>query len=469
MSAAVRIGGLFRIGPQRAWLLLGAFIVAVTGAVALATRFQLLAHGIAGMAVAIVTAISFRWPIVSLAAFAALIPIEEVVLVGVIGTLSRFAAILFAITYGLPRLTRLALGTMPPASWAYVAWACISFAWAIEPDVALRQIPTLIQLFVVALLIADFVVHKPGVIRPLMWIYSLSAAAIALVGIVGFVNIGEAGRVSALQGQNPAAFAAILVPALVFVMYEVIFREGRLPGIGVALLTALGLIVSGTRGAWLACGVAFLVMLLTGANLRRRVLAVLAAVVLGIALLQFPGVSDLILNRASTALATGGTGRLDIWTIGARIYESAPILGVGYANFPIAYTPEVVRSVDVSYLALSGAGSHNLLVGTLVELGPIGLITLAFFLGPLLVREGWGPDAAVVRTVLVALITTALFVDIVADRKQVWLAIGFATGLAYLARRRAETSDGDADHPLGNPPDPLLAVSPQAGTPLARP
>ena len=63
----------------------------------------------------------------------------------------------------------------------------------------------------------------------------------------------------------------------------------------------------------------------------------------------------------------------------------------------------------------------------------MGLVVL--FLVPLVLRRGWGPDAQVVRAILVAFMVDGLFLDIFGNRKQVWLFIGIAAGLAYLARR----------------------------------
>ena len=45
------------------------------------------------------------------------------------------------------------------------------------------------------------------------------------------------------------------------------------------------------------------------------------------------------------------------------------------------------------------------------------------------------PQGTTVQAALASLVTMALFLDIVANRKQVWLVIGLAAGLAYLARR----------------------------------
>ena len=149
-------------------------------------------------------------------------------------------------------------------------------------------------------------------------------------------------------------------------------------------------------------------------------------------------------ERTDNAISSGGAGRTDIWTVALKIYSSAPVAGVGFANFPVSYTAEVIRAAGVTSRSgqVVGRGPHNLVVGTVVELGPIGLMLLALFLGPLVLRRGWGPDAAVVQAALASLLATALFLDILSNRKQVWLVIGIAAGLAYLARRNPDGALG---------------------------
>ena len=100
------------------------------------------------------------------------------------------------------------------------------------------------------------------------------------------------------------------------------------------------------------------------------------------------------------------------------------------------YTPERVRQSDVGIYSANNPAyraPHNIVIGTLGELGPVGLFLLAAFLGPLVLRGGWGPDSAVVQAALASLATSALFLDIL-NRKQLWLLAGMACGLAYIAR-----------------------------------
>lgn len=447
IASVARINQVLHLDRRWAWLTLLVGLSGFVAGVALATRLNMLPLALGLGIFAIVAAASVRSPLLSLAAFAALIPIEGVLLVEGFGTLSRFAGILFAVTYGVPRIGRLAFTAMPAAGWAYLAWAVVSLGWAIDPGVASGQLFTLVQLFVVAVLIADFVIRKPDIVRPVLWTYSLSAAATALIGVQSYL-VTDA-RSAALEDQNPAQYAAVLLPALVFGVHEALNGNRRLLGVVIGLLTILGVVISGTRGAWLAVALVVPLFVFPRVPLRRRITAVTGAVAVGILLLQLPGVADFSTERLTTALSTGGAGRTDIWTVAATIYGSHPILGVGWANFPVAYTGDVVRASGVGFYTYSGAASHNIVVSTAVELGIIGLALLGLFLVPLVLRRGRGSEATVVQAALAALLVLAFFLDMIGNHKELWLLIGLAAGLAFAARAEpgVEADDGGAaDH-----------------------
>lgn len=441
MTASIaRVGHALRVGPRAAWLIAACGLVGVAGATALATRQGMLAILLGLAILGVCTLVGLRWPILSLALFAALIPIEEFVVLEGLGTISRFAGILFAVTYALPRLGHLKLGAMPPAAWAYLAWAVVSIGWALDAGTAWGKIMTLLQLFLVAFLVADFVIHKPAIVRSVLWVYSLSAAATALIGIQIFATAGM--RASVLEGQNPEHFAAALTPALLFGIHEAVNGNRRILGAAIALVTTTAVIVSGTRGAWLALMVVVILFMLPQLSPKRRVAMAGLAILLAALAYQVPGVAELIDERVGTAVSTGGGGRTDIWSVAGTIYQSSPVLGVGYANFPVAYTPEIVRASDVaSWSKLEGRGAHNVAILTLVELGPIGLLLLVAFLGPLVLRRGWGPEAVAVQAALAALLVQALFVDMFSNRKPVWLVLALAVGLAYIAKRNGAAVD----------------------------
>jgi exopolysaccharide production protein ExoQ len=380
-------------------------------------------------------------------AFVALIPLEEAVLVGGVATLSRGAAVVFALLYAVPRMGRLTVRAMPLAAWAYLEWAILSTIWSISASAALGELATLLQLFAIAVLVADVIVRDPSLVRPLLWTYSISASFTAALGILAFMGGNRVAndRVAGLSGQDPAHFAALLLPAFIFCTFELL--HGRRPylSLPVSLLSLGAILLSGTRGAWVSIVAVLAVFVFPALELRRKIAAVVLLLVVSGAVLQIPdGVSNLILDRVATAGSSGGAGRTDIWAVGLVIFETSPVIGVGYANFPVAYTPQLVTEAGVGFNQGAYRAPHNLVISTSAELGLVGLVLLGLFLVPLVLRRGWGPDAQVVRAILAALMVDGLFLDLFGNRKQVWLIIGIAVGLAFLARR-AESADEAAD------------------------
>ncbi len=254
--------------------IVGATIAGVAAALVAAMMDPLVAVGLAG-GVALVL-LSIRWPLLSLFVFVALIPIEELVTISGLGTLSRWAGIAFAVVYALPRLGRLVPGALPLAGWAYAGWAALSLTWALDSGTTQGQLQTLIQLVIVGFLIADVVLHDPTVVRPLLWVYSISAAGTAAIGIVVYLVVGVAadGRTAAIAGQNPAQFATLLLPALIFSLHEALQGRRVLASGVVALLCTAGIALSGTRSVWLAAIVVIFVLLLPRLGIRRAVIAV---------------------------------------------------------------------------------------------------------------------------------------------------------------------------------------------------
>jgi O-antigen ligase len=393
--------------------------------------------------------LGLRWPLLPLFIFVALVPIEETVVITGVGTLSRWIGVVFAVVYAIPRINRLTPLALPLAGWAFVGWAALSVAWAVDPDASSVPVQTLIQLAVIGFLIADVVINDPTVVRPLLWVYSVAAAATAAIGIVvyGIGGMSADVRIAALAGQNPAQFASLLLPAFIFGLHEMLNRRRVAASALVAFLCMAGIVLSGTRSVWLAAAFVVLFLLLPRLGIRRAIAALGVVGVLVLVTFQIPGVASLVVERTQTAAQTGGAGRTDIWASGLEIFESAPVTGVGYGNFPVAVAMTDFRSANIGATNLTFLAPHSVVVGPAVELGVVGLTLLVLFIVPLIARRGWGPDGLLVQAILASLMVDALFIDIFGYRKQVWIAIGLASGLAYLAKeasRRRGLLEADA-------------------------
>ena len=136
--------------------------------------------------------LSLRWPLLPLFALAVLIPFEQAVVIGDLGTLSRYAELLFIVSYGIPRLGRLSVRAMPVAGLRLRPLGGLQRHLGNRPDADLGgRFPPWSSLSIVAVLVASAVVEDPSIIRPVMWAYSLAAGATAMLGIATFVVLGR--------------------------------------------------------------------------------------------------------------------------------------------------------------------------------------------------------------------------------------------------------------------------------------
>lgn len=416
-------------------------VIGVLAAIALVVSVAALADTLlvtaAVLAAALFTIVSLRWPLIPLFALAAVIPIDEIARIGPLGSPGRIAAIFFLVFYGLPRLSRIRVGAMPLAAWAYVGWAVLSIGWSLDPHRTVMELGTLVQLFALAVLAAHAATEKPALVWPLLFVYSLSAALTASVGIAANLvgGRGDIQRVAAFSGQDPAQFAAIMLPAFFVGVYALRQRRERLLAGFIAFATFAGIVLSGSRGAWVSLVAVTALFVLRGLQWRQRGVVIGVGVVALLVLLQVPGVAQFVTTRTDSAITTGGAGRTDIWSVGFGIFQSSPVVsGVGFANFPVAFTAERIREAGVGNPVEIGSGPHNIVLSTLVELGVVGLALLAILIVPLLLRRDMGRDAEVIRAALASLMVDALFLDLLGNRKQVWLLIGLAAGLAWIGR-----------------------------------
>ena len=175
---------------------------------------------------------------------------------------------------------------------------------------------------------------------------------------------------------------------------------------------------------------------------------------LGIALaLQLPGVGEGVVQRSETALSSGGAGRTDLWSVGVSIWADEPLTGVGYGNFPEAFTGERIRETDVEAGLSPGRGPHNLVLGTLGELGIVGLAALAAFILPLSRAASTSSAALTLQAGLASLLIAGMFLDL-DRRKELWLLLGLAAGLHAAAKRSRSRPEAEKEEPRLTPTVP---------------
>lgn len=254
---------------------------------------------------------------------------------------------------------------------AFVAWSAVSAAWAVSSGAAISS--TLRFLLDVLLFPIVF-----GAIRRrehVVWIvgaFVLGAVISAALGLLASSGARLAGGIG-----DPDTEAALLVAALALDVgvFAVLPRSspGRALAVLGAVIMGVALLDTGSRGGVVALAVALATALLFGGRWRARV----AVIVLLIAALTPYYVFALAPSGAAQHLnSSGSTGRTDLWKVGVKMWEANPVAGVGSGNFVVAEHQYVETSgpltradviVDLQRV------THNTYLQILDELGVPGL------------------------------------------------------------------------------------------------
>jgi O-antigen ligase len=163
-------------------------------------------------------------------------------------------------------------------------------------------------------------------------------------------------------------------------------KKIRLASLSVCAVLFLAILLSGSRGAWLALFLTLLVgviicrkFIIKAFNKRTVVISLIIGLIIAGCLGSYvvkampvifqraQSINDLSENRAA--------GRFDIWLVGLEICKDNFVHGIGLDNFPYAYTQYLPATEGVSGVGLN-KGPHNIYLAALAELGLPGLILL---------------------------------------------------------------------------------------------
>ena len=238
----------------------------------------------------------------------------------------------------------------------------------------------------------------------------------------------------AASGFDPNDIALLLAIGIPMATYLATRRSSltafRVVNLLYPAAAALGIVLSGSRGALLAAAPAYLFFLIRMARLSRgwgfAMLGVLTAAVTGATRLDLSAP----LQRLGTVTASSGddhlSGRADIWRAGWAAFGEHPFLGVGGGAFSAAT------------MGKNGQGealiAHNTYLSVLTELGPIGFL---LFLGLLaLVLQSALRQAPPMREMsLLSLLVWAIGVFALSweFRSQTWLLFGLIVAAGHCA------------------------------------
>lgn len=446
-------------------------IAATCGLLAIAVHSSLAQSPVAAataLAVAafpVLAVLAWRSPLIfPYGAYAVLVPFDLLLSVPALGTAARLCGAVSgaALLLWLVRSRTFVMPGMATAAWgAFVAWAGLSMLWTMNPQNAAHEFGTLAQIGLLYAIVA----LVPASLSNLRVVFAAVAAGGLVAAAFGIHELAHpsaaqqlmnqvSDRVPLLVGNHKLdinEFAdSLLLPIAVLVVAgarakEAVLKLGALLGVCV-LLYAMSLAAS--REAFIAVAL----MLGYFAYVLRERWQILGT--LGIFTVAV-GVNANLVNRFLAASASGGSGRLSIWTAGLSAFREHWLFGAGAGGFASAYNERYLKVFQTYDMGWSRA-AHNMLIQNGVEYGIVGVALLAgaflltFRSVPRVPQEhpSYGLRASLSGGLL-ALCVAGFFVDLTTS-KMLWLA------LALFAQLRGQILCEEAANELHSKADKTL-------------
>ena len=367
------------------------------------------------------------------AAYVALVPFDNLLSISSFGTLTKLLAIVSAMAMLLWMLRHKTM-VAPLGAWKIWAllllWMAASSMWAFDANTALTTLLSYVTLFLLFMVVAIFPISRED-FRLVLIATIGGALAAALYGAYLFHGNQdvEYSRLFLKSGNfliDPNHFAAALLLPLALALVEALRTPRLLPKVALLATCAAfiaGILVSGSRGSLVALAFIF------GYIFLRSRYRIQLAVIAVIAVLGSFAFDPTVWLRFGNAADTGGAGRVSIWLVGVEAFKHLWLSGAGLGNFQIAYDQYFLH-VFQSYFADWHRESHNLIIGTSVELGVVGIaLMLAWWFGMFRSLRTIAPGdqfydlRVALEGAILGLFVAAMFVDVM-PYKYPWLAFG---------------------------------------------
>jgi putative inorganic carbon (HCO3(-)) transporter len=350
---------------------------------------------------------------------------------------------------------RLAAATVP---FAFFAVLCASVLVAGDRTVASFQLSMYALMLLLFVYLASTVRRREDV----HFIVVMLLAGACLEGILAMaMQFGGAGlqlpglstRESVYRGASRAGgtigspnmagayFAFMFALSGALILATGVSRRLKRLALVASVLALVALVLTLSRGAWIACGVSILV-LLRGPHGRMKWPAVLGlALVMALALVPL---REVITNRVVSSDHGAAAGRLPLIEMAWQMIVDHPLLGVGANNFVL----ELPRYAGGDFASVWLSSVHHKYLLIWSEAGFAALLAFVTFVGQTIVR-GWRGRAA--QDPLLAAVSLGLAAavaghavhmnfDIFADGTPVlmlWLAAGLLASPALMDERSA--------------------------------
>lgn len=314
----------------------------------------------------------------------AVLPFDSIASLGPSGavTLTRLlgtATIGVWLLHILLRRQRLRLGAPGFLILGYIAFAATSMAWTEDPEAAIAQLRTLLQLFLFYLMIANMLTGTQELERALDVLLA-STTVVALVVISQFPSAEGFVRATLTAGDehiNPNSLAAMLslpaIAALTLHRTRSAFSWWRFVAI---VPIGVAMIITGSRAGFLMLVTGLLVPVIFRPKFGLRAAAVAILIISTLSMIVPPAYTDRLVARFSNSEQDRLAGRVDIWRVGAAMIRDRPFHGTGFAGFQSAFFRYMPAAQIDPRWAIQNVwgmrGSHNSYLNATAELGVFG-------------------------------------------------------------------------------------------------
>jgi O-antigen ligase len=273
------------------------------------------------------------------------------------------------------------------AALLFLTWALASSLWAAAAGTAVYTAFQMLQAILLMMIVFTAVSNRRH-FRWIVWAFILGALLDMMASFVPGATpavdpeTGVSARLGGATG-DPNHLAAVLLPALVLSLFAQAAVRSPLARLLLASSTvtlAIGIMLTESRGAIVAAGVALVAMIVLSGPVRARAVSG-GLVVAAVGVLYYA----LIASPAALARVTGfgsGSGRTNLWAVAMDAFKSHPIGGIGAGNFTVVEQAFAVGNVSLtrtSDVALNHV-VHNSYLHVLAELGVVGFVLFAFLL-----------------------------------------------------------------------------------------
>ncbi len=377
--------------------------------------------------------------------FVFVVPVEGLLLIEGVGTLSRAAGLL-AVAAAVATVTvggrRHRLIDTQLLILAFAAWTLLSLLWTIDLESTFYSAFTMVQLAVMVLLVWEFA-REPERQLQLLWAYVLGAYVGSFAAVQAFLSgqpVGESGRYAAANA-NPGGFAQVLALAIPIAWYLYLKSDRRLPGLvarGLIPVAMLAVILTASRSALIVLPVALSVIPLTFTRISpiHRLLAVLSLGVAAVVVAAVvPPTTVARLETIPRELTEGDlSSRRQLWDASVDVFERSPWVGVGAGAGGVAIQEDIRQR----------KGAHNTFLSIAGDLGVVGLALFGLILLSVYGRAiALGAPERYFVVVLLLTLTMFFLPSHRESDKTTWLTFAFAVGQVPLAAHAARRSRDD--------------------------